>query len=536
MDAAPNAVTVDALIERVWRGAVVSDGTVTQRIRLLRQALGDDSRDPRYIATLRQEGYRLVAEVRNARAGEGLAVAQPRRPRMSSMALPAIGLVGLMVVLGAALVGRDGSDGGVRSASSKTSDSSSKAGASKTAFDETTPARPPISTPKLAVPPGPVTAADLVQQAKRRIDQRNAQSMTHAIELYEQALALAPKDPEVLAGLARALSLSVAWFERPKPLAERAERLARESLAIRTTVAGELALGLSLDSRGRVDAARLAYQRAVSIDPTNWRARASLAYLLQVQGKLVEALEQNLAAMQHGGTGTIEVQVASCLRLLEFRNIASEWLARLDSLRPDSPHAAPARAVDLIGRGMYPEAEQVIRNALARGVRQNEFYEYLVVIALQKDDMRKARRILGEVDGDGPATVIWHWYAIVKAMDGGRRGVRARVEQIRDEIEKGGTWPENYLYIALLEAAAHRDEQALQALRRLYEAGYRDYIWLARMAPFRRLRRQPQYVRLLMAMREDVFRQRAQALSEPWFPSDLVAKTTGTATVAPPAE
>jgi len=40
-------VAVDELIEGVWKPALVNEETVTQRIKLMRQALGDDSRNPR---------------------------------------------------------------------------------------------------------------------------------------------------------------------------------------------------------------------------------------------------------------------------------------------------------------------------------------------------------------------------------------------------------------------------------------------------------------------------------------------------------
>ncbi len=58
--AAPNTVTLDELMERVWPGLVVSPETVTQRVKLLRDALGDDSRAPRYIGLVRGRGYRLL--------------------------------------------------------------------------------------------------------------------------------------------------------------------------------------------------------------------------------------------------------------------------------------------------------------------------------------------------------------------------------------------------------------------------------------------------------------------------------------------
>src|SRR5262245_2427751 len=47
--AAPNLVTYEELIERVWQGVVVGPETVTQRVKLIRDALGDDPKEPRYI-------------------------------------------------------------------------------------------------------------------------------------------------------------------------------------------------------------------------------------------------------------------------------------------------------------------------------------------------------------------------------------------------------------------------------------------------------------------------------------------------------
>jgi len=62
--AAPNVVTHDELVNLVWSGKFVSPETVTQRIKLVRQALGDNASSPRYIGLVRGEGYRMLAEVR----------------------------------------------------------------------------------------------------------------------------------------------------------------------------------------------------------------------------------------------------------------------------------------------------------------------------------------------------------------------------------------------------------------------------------------------------------------------------------------
>ncbi|MGX5729193.1 winged helix-turn-helix domain-containing protein [Pseudoxanthomonas beigongshangi] len=56
-------VSLDALLARGWPDVIVSPDSVYQAITSLRRQLGDDSRQPRYIATVPRLGYRLIAEV-----------------------------------------------------------------------------------------------------------------------------------------------------------------------------------------------------------------------------------------------------------------------------------------------------------------------------------------------------------------------------------------------------------------------------------------------------------------------------------------
>lgn len=63
IEGAPDFLSQDRLIDQVWKGQVVSPETVTQRVKLLRDALADDSQNPRYVAGARGQGYRLIAPV-----------------------------------------------------------------------------------------------------------------------------------------------------------------------------------------------------------------------------------------------------------------------------------------------------------------------------------------------------------------------------------------------------------------------------------------------------------------------------------------
>src|SRR5450432_2388698 len=64
---APNFLSNDLLMARVWPGQIVTPETVAKRVNLLRVALGDNAQEPRYIAGVRGRGYRLVAAVSSAK-------------------------------------------------------------------------------------------------------------------------------------------------------------------------------------------------------------------------------------------------------------------------------------------------------------------------------------------------------------------------------------------------------------------------------------------------------------------------------------
>jgi DNA-binding winged helix-turn-helix (wHTH) protein len=60
---APGVVRRQELLDTVWAHELVNDEALTQRVMLLRRALGDDPKEPRFIASAPRWGYRLVAPV-----------------------------------------------------------------------------------------------------------------------------------------------------------------------------------------------------------------------------------------------------------------------------------------------------------------------------------------------------------------------------------------------------------------------------------------------------------------------------------------
>jgi len=60
---AGETVSADELLAACWPGEAHGDNPVHKCIAMLRKALGDDARAPRYIATVRKRGYRVLARV-----------------------------------------------------------------------------------------------------------------------------------------------------------------------------------------------------------------------------------------------------------------------------------------------------------------------------------------------------------------------------------------------------------------------------------------------------------------------------------------
>lgn len=62
-DGAGDVVTTDRIVDVVWKGRATAPEAIVQKIKVLRDRLGDDPRNPKYIQTHPKIGYRLVCPV-----------------------------------------------------------------------------------------------------------------------------------------------------------------------------------------------------------------------------------------------------------------------------------------------------------------------------------------------------------------------------------------------------------------------------------------------------------------------------------------
>src|SRR5580692_11471007 len=75
-------VTKDELLDAVWSDCAVTDNSLARCVALLRRSLGDDTREPRFIATVPTVGYRFLCDVKVVEDGfagpDAAGLPQPR--------------------------------------------------------------------------------------------------------------------------------------------------------------------------------------------------------------------------------------------------------------------------------------------------------------------------------------------------------------------------------------------------------------------------------------------------------------------------
>ncbi len=85
-------VSQDELNREIWHGRVVSDSALSTRIKLARQALGDDGRQQKYIRTVHKKGFVFNAGVDVTRDAGHEPVETPARPPADAALRPSLAI------------------------------------------------------------------------------------------------------------------------------------------------------------------------------------------------------------------------------------------------------------------------------------------------------------------------------------------------------------------------------------------------------------------------------------------------------------
>lgn len=480
-------VGFDELIARVWAPAVVGEETVTQRVKLLRQSLGDDGRNPRYLRSVRGKGYALcVAPQRvgdipvdhipvNVRPVDGTP-APPAAQPAPSRARRRLALAAIAAAFVAGAVAW------------------------------------------FAVPTrtaAPTERDEILQRARYYAGIGQPDDIDRAVALYDDLLRRDPNDRAAQLGLAFAYNTRVCVHNREPEWTERALALAQTVLAAEPDNSlAEAAIGYAHDCRGELRDAMAHYERAVKLDPAaRTDSAASLAYLYMVQGRLADALEANVAVERRGAKPRyLDLQIARTLELLGYAAAAEARYRRSFRLYPDNTYSNAAWPKFLFRQGRYGEAQAALDAALARGAHP-EMHMLQGELALLRGDRAAAAAAFARASALRPHTSLPRTLAtLYAAAPPDPAWIAERIEGLSTYVASGaGGWPEDRIDIALLELARGDKPAAVAALRGAITAGFLDRAYLQASPLFRPLADDPAFATLVDTIAERVNAERVRA-------------------------
>ncbi len=465
-------VGFDELIASVWAPAVVNEETVTQRVKLLRQAIGDDGRAPRYIRSVRGRGYQLCV------APQPDEVPSTRDPRRTVwLAAAALLLVG---AFGAVIAWR--------------------------------------------TRPAPPAQDSLVARATYYASIGQRDNNERAVGLYQQALAQTPGNPAALVGLSRVYSARVCLYNFPAEWARRADTLADQALRENANDARAWsAKGYAADCVGRIDDAIAGYEKAFTLDENDDASRASAAYLYQEKGRLADALHANM--QMQGDPSRVryrDVQVARELDLLGFASAAEARYRQGFQLTPDNVFSNIAWPRFLFLQGRFVEARAALDEAMARHTEHIELYQLSGELALVRGDRTGAAQAFAQAAALRPQVSLPGTLARLYAdtpVD--PRWVAGRIDELDQALRGTQVWPQGPLEIAVLELARGNREAAVVAIDAAIAAGYRDKAYLQASPLFRALAGDPGMARAIDTIGTRVAAERQRVLASDWKPPDV---------------
>lgn len=481
-------VGFDQLMADVWSPAVVNEETVTQRVKLLRHALGDDGRRPRYIRSVRARGYQLCEPPvpLDERCAPEAAAHAPRRSRRPWLFAAA-------VVLALAALG--GAAWQLRPA---------------------------------AAPAVPSLVQELLQRARYYAGIGQRDNNERAIALYRQVLADAPGNRDAQLGLSRAYSARVCLYNFPVEWTDQAQRLAEAAVAAAPWHAPAwAALAYAHDCRGELQAALDAYRKAVQLDPDDDSSRASAAYLLQEQGQLVDALHANLD--MRGDPRQVrfrDVQIARELELLGFGEAAEARFQRSFRLNPDNVFSNIAWPRHLFLQGRYHEAQAALDEAMQRRTPHVDLYLLMGELALLRGDRTAAALAFRQASAlrpqmDLPSTLA----AVYGTPPADRAWLERRLAATRAQIAAGAAYPSDRLQLAILQLAQGDRAAAMTAVNEAVATGYSDRAYLQTSPLLQPLAALPAYAAAIDTISRRLAAQRQQVLAADWRPPELGGTT-----------
>ena len=441
---APEPVNTATMSQLVWNADHVSDETVSQRIALLRKALGDDPREPVYVRTVRGSGYAITGKVERL---EKEPVSRPRLP-VNSVRIFATASAVALLMLGGSLFWL------ALNGDSQTSESL----ADTSAVSET---------------------GLLVARAQQQLGLHQSVETDRAITMLRDALVRTPESFDARLTLSFALSTKATKFDGGFREKKEAEALARALITEQPDNSNAWsALGYTLGSQGRMNESLSALQYAYQLNPNNAPAASSAAYVHLVQGQLYQALDLEFQVIQAGGRSRYaEIQIAQSLELIGHP-AAERWQTKALALNPGQVVILGEIARSKLRHGRISAALETLSQAKGEDQSAQPLLQLRGRANIALGRMEQARLDLLAAGRRGKYDL-----AALEAMTGNPAHANRLFSPAKLADLEADPDPEFRIQLAEVAAALGNDNKAIGLIAQAINLGWRDIKWL-KHSPF----------------------------------------------------
>lgn len=480
VESAPAIISQDELMNQVWGSQVVSDETLKQRIKLLRQALNDTPQSPKYIESVRGRGYRCVARIKkqvirpqitsdsiNLRLNDSLPVTYIQASREYWRLAGLFLLIAALVISSSFALSRlwNNNQSKVPATVSKPSEDKAKA-----AYE------------------------------KGRTFYLRYQPMdnTMAIRSFEKATELDPNFALAFAGLANAYSQGVFQFNGEEGWRKSALDAAFEAVMLDDSLAQSYkALGNAHYVNGHISQSLSANLKAVELDKDFVEAQASLGYIYSQRGELKNALQRHLKVLDLDKDYQVNwFHLALTLQRLSENYLAQNWYRHLLAEQPNY-HLATFHYSHLLQQmNKQSEALALLQQAESRSPDNQNVLRGLIDYYLLDNSPKQAAP----------------WFHKLALLSGSHDRQYAKLLSLLTEQpidnkqlnlwyqEHAAEYDERAFHCVQLAMAAAMLKQNDAALRHLTEAvelGWLDSHYLKELPFFSHLQQQPKFALVL---------------------------------------
>lgn len=458
LEAEGQVVSIDALSRTVWKGKVVSDDTIAQRISLLRKALPDLPSG--YVESVRSEGYRWLPDINKDDPD-----ASPNGDlRFQVGIFSAVGIVLLVLLI----------------------------------YWSMQPSTPQDALNDLPRQADHGLDASVYTRVKVARAQQYASAGTQytnqiAIDLYNELFKSYPDDTIIQFGLARTLLTGIYQFNVDSLSLSQANSLSQNLLASQPTNPDYLWLrGYYTEVSGNLDDAMVLYEEAVELAPTSAQKTLSLARVMALKGRLYEAAR---FALQNSGTDarTQFLRIADIQYLVGQLDVAKAWYEAALLVNPDDPETVLQYATYMMTNDVQQDASELLTRFHERHAGTVNSHLLVFLLAFERQDRLAINDALDKAYAIAPESLsVNAWRSWFIALD--TEGISIPLSQYPLSEQQS---PEAFVNKAVLAMANGERQSALVLLLRAQRLGYMDYRYLEFVPAFEPLRSDPIFVEIL---------------------------------------